>query len=174
MTKHLQAGSIGGRIGAWKSLVRAVKNFGQHLIQLDVKSIAANHAFINIERFLSGIKDLKEYIYHQPQSLRKDKSRGIKESLHQNLLKRGGQKLKRGNGIVRRQSSNQEINHGTKELNINKFFGTNTHSLSTDIQSIEHTPLEMVRTPYARFVKLSLDGTIYTFTIKTTTGRIII
>lgn len=81
----LDAGSMGSIINTWKRLVRVVNNSTVSLHWLSVKSIVARSVSTNIAKYLFGIKDLKEFIYHQILNLRKDKLLGTRDFGMNNL-----------------------------------------------------------------------------------------
>lgn len=70
-SKRVDGGSIAGNIGTWKLFAHVEqeqkclngKKVGRNIVQ---KSVS-----INIERFLSGIRDLREFIYPPRQSLKR-------------------------------------------------------------------------------------------------------
>lgn len=74
----LDAGSIGSILTSWKRHVHAENNSIVFLHWLNERSIVVKNVFINIVKFLFGIKDLKVFTYRLHRSLKRDKRLGIK------------------------------------------------------------------------------------------------
>lgn len=88
----LDAGSIGSILTSWKRHVHAENNFIVFLHWLNERSIVVKNAFINIVKFLFGIKDLKVFTYRLHRSLKRDTKLGIKVLLMNKQM--GGKGIK--------------------------------------------------------------------------------
>lgn len=171
MAKRVDGGSIAVIITAWKLSVRAAL---QHLFlhgRKGERNIAQKNVFINTVRFLFGIKVLKVFTYRQRLNLRK---------VSTILLIQNSKKvidlctqLRRGRGLVLRQSLNVVRNLGTRELLLRRFAGSYIHNLRRGNPDTESLSREMGKNLFVKGVVMVVIGPIkFMFTIRTRTGII--
>lgn len=149
-------GSIGGRMGRWNLLVFVAKYFGVRPTQSGERNIAQKSVFISIGKFLFGTKDLRVYTFLQQQSLKKASEQTPQENLRKDIyLKILSRKAR---GLVRQLNLQKVLFLGTRELNINKYFGNYIRYLLTGTQSIAPTLLGMVANQSATIASLLTIG----------------
>lgn len=115
------AGSMGGRMGSWNlhALVESYSGVRRDL--LEGKNIARKSAFISIESFLYGIKDLRGFIYLRLVSSRKVFAQIQQENLRKDmylqiLLKKASTLVLKLNSVVNIQKMKRIINGKGKKL----------------------------------------------------------